>query len=298
MNSASDESLLASLIQSKMYRDYERAFTQGTGLPLRLRSPNASQLIRHAREQENPFCTLMATTSESSAQCYTLQQQVEKEAQLSPRTLKCFAGLCETAVPVRVGDKIIAFLQTGQVLLRPPTEANFKRITRTLLSWGAQVDLKKVEEAYFNTRVISPARYEGLVRLLMAFAEHLGECANSLTLHSEHAEPPRITKAREFIERNSQEALHLEQVAQVINMSATYFSEIFKVATGMNFVEYVARTRVEKARTLLQDPNRRISEIAFEVGFQSLSQFNRSFRKYCGQPPREYRATLHTPPES
>ncbi len=275
-----------------MYRDYERAFTQGTGLPLQLHEPESLHLMRYTRKQENPFFALMANSNESCAQCYSLQQQVEKEAQLTPHTLKCFAGLCETAVPVRVGDQLIAFLHTGQVLLHRPTSAHFHRITRTLLSWGAQVDLKKAEEAYFNTRVVSSSQYEGLIRLLAVFAEHLGECGNALSLRGEHEEPLAIISARAFIEINAHEDLRLAQVAKTVNMSATYFSGLFKASTGINFVEHVARTRVEKARHLLQDPRRRISEVAFEVGFQSLSQFNRSFRDYAGQSPTEYRAKL------
>ena len=54
----------------------------------------------------------MAKTNTTCAECYALQQKLEEEAQLRPKTLKCFAGLCETAVPVRVGDKLIAFLHT------------------------------------------------------------------------------------------------------------------------------------------------------------------------------------------
>lgn len=75
-------------------------------------------------------------------------------------------------------------------------------------------------------------------------------------------------------------------------MSANYFSEKFKQATGIRFVEFVARSRVEKARNLLQNPKFRISEVAFDVGFHSLSQFNRAFKKITGQSPREYRTSL------
>ena len=78
-------------------------------------------------------------------------------------------------------------------------------------------------------------------------------------------------------------------------MSANYFSEKFKQATGLNFVEYVARTRVEKARNLLLNPNMRISEVAFEVGFQSLSQFNRVFRRVTGESPSVWREKLPAP---
>ncbi len=284
--------------ESKVYHDYERAFTRGTGLPLRLHTPEMLIIARYPRAQENPFSALMATTNQSCAQscaqCCALQQQLEKEAQIAPHTLKFFAGLCETAVPVRVGEKLLAFLQTGQVLLHRPSKASFEKITRTLLGWGALVNLTKLEAAYFNTRVLAPAQYEALVRLLAIFAEQLAAGANARSLHSEQSEPLAMTRARTFIGMHAHADLRLAQVAGVANMSANYFSEKFKESTGINFVEYVARIRVEEACGLLHDPRRRITEVAFDVGFQSLSQFNRSFREHCGQSPREYRETLGT----
>ena len=275
-----------------MYRDYERAFTQGTGLPLRLQGPDRLKLIRYAKKQENPFCALMAKSDESCAQCYTLQCKVEEEAQFAPKTLKCFAGLCETAVPVRVAENVIAFLHTGQILLQRPEKVQFKQIAATLLKWGAEVDLKKLEEYYFNTRVLTPKQYEALIRLLNTFAEHLASCSSVLVMKGQQKDSPAITRARGFIADHSEDEMSLAAVAHVANMSATYFSQKFKEMTGINFVDYVARTRVEKARHLLLDPNRRVSEVAFEVGFQSLSQFNRAFKKVAGQSPREYRAKL------
>jgi AraC-like DNA-binding protein len=99
-------------------------------------------------------------------------------------------------------------------------------------------------------------------------------------------------RARRHIDQKFREELSLPDVARVVNMSANYFSEKFKEATGLNFVEYVARTRIEKARNLLLNPNQRVSEVAFEVGFQSLSQFNRAFKKIVGQSPSDFRAEL------
>ena len=282
--------LLEKLSESQMFRDYERAFTQGTGLPLRLHEPEMMQVMRFPREQQNPFCALLANSNQVCAQCYALQQKLEQQAQLEPKTLKCFAGLCETAVPVRVGDKLIAVLQTGQVLLHRPDRAHFNEVAETLLKWGSEVDLKKLEEAYFNTRVLTAKQYESLVRLLEIFAHHLAECGNALALKGKADEPPAIARARNYIHDHSHEELSLTTVATIVNMSASYFSEKFKEATGINFVDFVGRTRIEKARNLLENPNLRISEIAYEVGFQSLSQFNRAFRRITGKAPSEYRA--------
>ena len=104
------------------------------------------------------------------------------------------------------------------------------------------------------------------------------------------AEPVEIWKARQFIHEHSDEGLSLTKVAKSVHISPNYLSERFKEVTGVNFVDYIARTRTEKARDLLENSNLRISEIAFAVGFQSLSQFNRVFKKLNGKSPSAYRA--------
>jgi AraC-like DNA-binding protein len=103
------------------------------------------------------------------------------------------------------------------------------------------------------------------------------------------AEPVEIWKARKLIEECSSEELPLGRVARSVNISANYLSEKFKQVTGVNFVDYVTRVRVEKACSLLRDSNERVSEIAFAVGFQSLSQFNRAFKKLTRKSPTSYR---------
>src|SRR6266480_1327124 len=106
----------------------------------------------------------------------------------------------------------------------------------------------------------------------------------------ERAEPVEIWKARKFIHEHSDDEVSLTKVAKAVNISANHFSEKFKEVTGINFVDYVARIRVGTARDLLRNSDLRISEIAFAVGFQSLSQFNRVFKKLTRQSPTSYRA--------
>jgi AraC-like DNA-binding protein len=103
------------------------------------------------------------------------------------------------------------------------------------------------------------------------------------------AEPVEIWKARKFIQEHSAEELSLTKVAKAANISRNHLSEKFKQVTGTNFVEYIAWTRFEKACDLLRTSNLRISEIAFAVGFQSLSQFNRVFKKLSDESPTQYR---------
>jgi AraC-like DNA-binding protein len=110
------------------------------------------------------------------------------------------------------------------------------------------------------------------------------------TTSRHRAEPVEIWKARKFIEEYSPEELSLSKVGKAVNISTNHLSEKFKQVTGTNFVDYIAQIRFEKACDLLLNSNRRISEIAFAVGFQSLSQFNRVFKKLSGKSPSTYRA--------
>ena len=100
-----------------------------------------------------------------------------------------------------------------------------------------------------------------------------------------------IREAQNFIEEHCAKKLSLKKVARAVNIHPNYLSERFKHVTGMNFVEYIACTRFKEACRLLHDADLRISEIAFAVGFQSLSQFNRVFKKFGGRSPTQYRAT-------
>ena len=287
--------LVAQVKRAQIFRDYEQAFRETTGLPINLRPIEAFDLPHHGDPKENPFCALMATTNRSCAACLQLQKKVEQEAGLAPKTLKCFAGLCESAVPVRVGENLIAFLQTGQILLHTPTKAEFARTTRQLVKWGTDVDLKRLEEAYFQTRVLTRKQYESILRLLTVFAQHLSTLSNELMVKKAAAEPPAAAKARLFIAEHHGGEISLSQIARAVNMSAFYFCKIFKQATGLTFTDYLARVRVEKVKNLLLNPHRRVSETAYEAGFQSLSQFNRVFRRIAGEPPSAYRERLHGP---
>ena len=112
------------LSEAQIYRDYREAFCTATGLPLALRSLKKMQPLGSELDQ-SPFCALMARTNKACAACYALQKDLERESRLAPRTLHCFAGLCETAVPVRVGENLLAFLATGHVFLHRPTKSQF-----------------------------------------------------------------------------------------------------------------------------------------------------------------------------
>lgn len=284
---------VAQLEKSEIYRDYRQAFETTTGLPLGLRASGSFQSPLQASRQVNPFCVLMAGTNKTCAACLQLQQRVEQEAQREPRTLECFAGLSESAVPVRVGENVVGYLQTGQVLLTRPSPSRFRKVLARLDEWKVAVDRAALEKAYFGSRVLLRPHYESVLRLLAIFGQHLSALSNQLVVRETLAEAPAIAKARAFIAAHQTEEIALADVARAVGLSEFYFCKMFKKATGVTFVDYLARTRVESLKQLLLNPHKRVSEAAYEVGFQSLSQFNRVFRRIAGEAPSSYRDRLH-----
>lgn len=287
------KSIVEHLKASPIWREYEKAFADATGLPLGLRPVETFQFPLAGHKNENSFCALLAQTNKSCSACLQMQQEIAEAAKGGAQTLRCFAGLCDTAVPVRVGENLIAFLQTGQVFLHQPSKSDFSRVSRQLLEWGREIDVHRIEEAYFQTRVIPKRQYESIVRLLVIFSQHLAALSNQLMVREETAEAPMVARARSYITDHQSEELSLKEVARAVNTSAFYFCKMFKQATGLTFTDYLARVRVEKVKNLLLNPHKRISEAAFEAGFQSLSQFNRVFKKIEGLSPSDFRDQLH-----
>jgi AraC-like DNA-binding protein/ligand-binding sensor protein len=290
MNANND--VIEKLTGSAVYQDYERAFSDATGLPMSLRPVESWQLPLRGKRNENPFCCLMAQKSRSCAECLQTQQKLAEKAREEAHSVTCAHGMTDTAVPVRLGDKLIGFLQTGQVFRKKPTEAQFERTVRLSAELGVPAERDQLREAYFGTRVVSSQQHNSVVKLLSIFAQHLAIISNRIFVEQQNAELPMITRAKEYIQQNQSEDLSLGQVAKAVNTSTFYFCKLFKKVTGLNFTDYVSRVRIEKAKNLLLNPNLRVSEIAFEVGFQSLTHFNRVFKRIIGQSPTEYRAQI------
>jgi AraC-like DNA-binding protein/ligand-binding sensor protein len=287
MNRPAD--LIQRISKSDIYKDYERAFSDATELPVTLRPVEIWRLALEGKRYQNPFCAMLAKSNRTCAACLEMQKKMQDMPGDGPKTVTCFAGLCDTAVPVRAGEKTIGFLQTGQVALRKPNAVQFNKITQQLVDWGVTVDLTQLKDAYYHSRTLPPQQYTALVKLLEIFASHISTLANEIVVQEDEAESPMIRRARAYIYANQADPIDLNKVATAMHVSTFYFCKMFKKATGLTFTDYLSRVRVEKAKTLLLNPHLRISEIAYDVGFQSLTHFNRMFRKIVGQSPTMYR---------
>ena len=287
----SNKQLIDMLRRSRLFRDYESVFTKATGLPLALRPLDYWQLEHQGKKQENLFCALLAERPATLAACLQAHQDMIDHTGLIPHTVTCPFGLTETAVPVRLGTEIIGYLRIGQVLRHMLAKSDTTKVSRELERRGVRFTAE-IRKAWEKNPLIPPDRYNAIVRLLTFFAEQLSALTNQIVLEQQNAEPPLVQKAREYIDKHKMEPLSLAAVAKAAGASVFHFCKVFRKSTGLKFTDYVARVRLEDARTQLLNPNRRISEVAYDVGFQSLTQFNRMFKRVFGQSPTEFRGHI------
>ncbi len=99
----------------------------------------------------------------------------------------------------------------------------------------------------------------------------------------------RIYAVTAWIHENYRNSITLEQIAEQFNMSPYYLSHQFKQVTGFTLVNYIQMTRIRNVQQLLLYSNKKVTDIADECGFESFSQFNRTFRKFCDSSPSEFR---------
>lgn len=287
-----ENSLLQRIANSDRYKMYQEAFRIATGLPMRLVSANPDAwTLDDQHINRSPFCEAINPNEGTCKACVETNRNLMQEAEVNgPTTCHCFAGLCATALPVKMGATVIGYLKTGQVFSKTPSERQFVKLLgamgRKTMDKASREHLKN---AYMQTRFMSPLQYQSKVTLLQSFAEQLSEYAESLSIIEEGSEPSAIAKARKYIHANLDQPLPLGLVARQAGLSESHFCRLFKDSAGLTLTDYVNRCRIDWAKRELLKHEARISEIAFLIGYQSLSQFNRSFARIAGLSPTLYR---------
>lgn len=291
-----DRKLVEALQSSALYRSYQEAFRLATGMSMFLRLAHTEQIPRESeREEQNSFCKAISCGDAGREECRKAHDGLRAQPPGGDHacTSSCFARMMETAVPVRCGGSTIAWLWTGQVFVESDSRRSFTEIGSILAESGCgSAEIARLRKLWEATAEITEEKYRSVVVLLEAFGRQVGELANRLIIESRPQEPAAVTKARRYVREHLGDRLTLEDVARHAGLSPHHFCKVFRKAAGVNLIDYINRSRIEVARQMLLKDDARVSEVAFEVGYQSLSQFNRSFRTVTGESPTEYRRRL------
>lgn len=125
----------------------------------------------------------------------------------------------------------------------------------------------------------------------LSISRHSKILSNSTFNNMEHFtyNSRRIERVMEYLNENFKNPISLTEVAKLTNMADSAFSRFFKTRTGMTFIDSLTEIRLGHASRMLIDTTQSVAEIAYECGFNNISNFNRIFKKKKGCTPKEFK---------
>jgi len=146
------------------------------------------------------------------------------------------------------------------------------------------IRLSKIEEGFLAVQELFAILYD------LSKFDNAKELASSAFAKVEmDSDTKRVLKVKNYIDEHYREEISLEQLSNIAGMSPAAFSRYFKLRTGKNISEYIVDIRLGHASRRLIDTTDAVSEICWTTGFNTLSNFNRLFRKRKGCSPTEFR---------
>ncbi|MFH5187392.1 response regulator [Paenibacillus sp. TAB 01] len=223
--------------------------------------------------------------------------EVVGQAQNGLEVLQCIAEchvdviLCDIKMPMMSG------IEVAQTLFKQKSS-----IIIIFLSGYKEFEYAQQALIYgVKNYIVKPTKYSELFQVFSEIKERLDYQRNADPLQAlpgldEECEACEdasfsdkiIKRIKEHVEANFQTAT-LQSLSELVHMNPYYLSKYFKQKTGENFSEYILRVKMNKAAELLLDINYRTYEISEIVGYSNTKNFTRTFRKYYGKSPREFR---------
>ncbi|SMQ63460.1 two-component system, response regulator YesN [Bacillus sp. OV166] len=145
------------------------------------------------------------------------------------------------------------------------------------------------EDPYVLTEAMQLTKHAANFTQLKDSVKHwvLNVMKNMRALTYDQSSP--VQQAKEWIQNNLGESITIKKIANYVYMNPNYFCEYFKNQTGETVLDYVTRSRLEKAKELLGTTDLKIYDISCQIGYQDTKYFSRLFKQWMGQSPSQYR---------
>lgn len=272
-------------------------YREMTGLELSFRDELGRALVPDA--PSSPLCQRMACTDAGRKFCQRTRQALFCSATNKPAACRCDAGLLEVAVPVRVLNTTIGFFLTYGFRPGALNNVEQQRIQHLLAKSDIRISDTDLQDLYAGSKSTPESAIASHQRLVGLAISEFSHQISQQVMHPERPLPSLAHRARKFIQTHAHsENCSVAEIAHGCGVSPAHLSRVFHKSTGLTVTDYLARFRVANARSLLARQEHSITEIAFACGFQSISQFNRTFKKVEGCPPSQIRAGQQPPRES
>ncbi|MGO4274395.1 helix-turn-helix domain-containing protein, partial [Paenibacillus sp. TAF58] len=220
------------------------------------------------------------------------QSKVSSESFVAVTKLEQWAGRMEQAVWMLQQAELNGVVEEIQAELKA-NKLKLNRVSDILQEIHTLLHQRlNVRDVYFMQGELdltgAVSEEEAWLRFTTAISGYLDE----LRIKRKGKLKDPVEEAKHYIETHLTEEVSLEEVADFIGLNPSYFSQLFKQSTAETFVQYRTRRRMEKAKKLLEQPQWRITDISGEVGYADHPHFTKTFKKYEGCLPSEYRQQM------
>jgi AraC-like DNA-binding protein/ligand-binding sensor protein len=269
--------------------EFQRDFELLSGMKLAF--VNELGLGDDLRRDRLPLCAAMNASEAGRAMCARSRHALLANTGDHSSCMVCDAGLSEAAVPLNISGIKAGYFMFGGTAPLPPNQPTIQKARHLLKKNGIHIDDRDLETWLSQTPVMPAETLDAYKRIVHLAAKQIALKVTDQLVDPEVAMPPSVVKACGYIRsRALVDDINLAEVARHCCVSEGHLSRIFHHATGLTFREYLTQVRIERAKSLLLNSGKSVTEIAYESGFQSLSQFHRVFRKIHGVSPGEMRS--------
>ncbi|SKA98087.1 two-component system, response regulator YesN [Caloramator quimbayensis] len=145
--------------------------------------------------------------------------------------------------------------------------------------------LEQINESFYNRLELCSSASQ----LFLHFERHIKESFEIVIKNKEQEDIRPIRISKQFINENYMKPITLKEVSDYVGFNDSYFSYLFKKENGITFLDYLSEVRMNKAKELLKNTDLSVAEICERVGYNDLKYFVKSFKKFTGIKPSEYR---------
>ncbi len=279
------------LLESSEFTKFALILKRLAGLSMALNTPDVGTVrVGVSGDKGNPLCRMIRRTAEGARRCEECDRRHHAMAGAAgvARVYACHAGFIDMAIPVMIQGVHVATISSGQILPEKPSDAAFARLSRRL-RW-LKAPRRQLRATYDRAPWMPRNRLNEVMKLLDLFAGQMCNSAWRIRESEASREHPAIRAARTLVEqRYTDPEFTLEETAKAAGLSASHFSHLFHKITGVTFTGYVQSRRIETAKRLLHETDHSITEVCYACGFNSLTHFNRVFRRGTGGSPTTHR---------
>ncbi len=267
----------------------------------------------HSKCQD--FCELVRADEKLNDLCEKCDSRGGLEAARiqKPYVYMCHMGVVDVAIPITVDDQYLGALMMGQIRLAD--ENNTSQLERIVSKrfLMENCDYPGIESLYATLPIMKLEKINATADMVFHMVNYIVEEAilkaklnernRQLNLQQPKLEvvqsvkvkPIHVTKdlvikpALDFIADNCEKKIYLDDMAYLCNISASYFSKLFKRDTGESFSTYLNKLKIDKAKDILDHTDDPIINISLHLGYEDCGYFIKVFKKIVGTTPAQYR---------